>query len=486
MDLVPGSLVERYSVESRIGSGRMSTTYRVRHTVLDTLHAFTVANAQSRSLRRRLVNGAKIQAGLRHPHVISATDVLDIDGTPAVVLDHVEGPNLEQFITSHEMDEKAIDAIASGLFDGVGFLHNRSVVHRHLKPRNIMIDLGGHVAVPRISDFTLAKVMGKPIRQRKKPRIFGTPQFMSPEQTRDSDNVDTRSDIWSLGCLLYFICTGVTPFDAPSAEAVFDQVRHGVYRQLETVATDVPDRWADAIYGALQVDINARYATVQDFANAWFAGSSERPAMVAKSAPVGRIALVFTDIQGSTSLWERDEELTRHSLRAHDAVMRACLHRHGGYEVKTEGDAFMVAFRQANQAVRFCLDVQRDLAEHPWAEALLAMPEVQAEPGFRGLRVRMGVHVGEPEARVRADRVDYFGPFVNRAARIANAGHGGQILVSAEAWKLANARMPEDPLVKDLGTFDLRGLADGQQVLQVLPEEFGERAFPALKAERIA
>ncbi|NCG17417.1 MAG: protein kinase [Rhodobacterales bacterium] len=485
MDLVPGSLVDRYRVESRIGSGRMSTTYTVRHTVLDTLHAFTVANAHSKSLRKRMVNGAKIQASLRHPHVISATDVFDVEGLPAVVIDHVEGPNLEQFVASHEMDQKAIDAIAWGLFEGLSCLHNRSIVHRHLKPRNIMVDLGGNVAVPKIHDFTLSKVLGTHSRKRAKPRIFGTPQFMSPEQTYDSDNVDHRSDIWSLGCLLYFICTGNPPFDGTSAEVVFKQVRKGEYPALTARFPDAPGRWGDAIQQALTIDVNSRCATAQDLANAWFAGSSERPAMVAKSAPVGRIALVFTDIQGSTSLWERDEELTRHSLRAHDAVMRACLHRHGGYEVKTEGDAFMIAFRHANQAVSFCLDVQRDLAEHPWAEALLAMPEVEPEPGFRGLRVRMGVHVGEPEARARGDRVDYFGPFVNRAARIASAGHGGQILVSTEAWKLANGRIPEEPAVSNLGTFDLRGLSDYQEMLQVLPKEFQARRFAPLKAQQI-
>ncbi len=485
MDLVPGTHVERYVVESRIGSGRMSTTYRVRHVTLNTLHALTVPNDGSRALRRRMVAGARIQAGMRHPNVIAATDVLDLDGAPALVLDHVEGPTLGDFIQSHDLDEPSIDAIVNGLFEAVSFIHNNGIVHRHIKDRTVMVDLGGEVAMPRITDFTLAKVLGQQQRKRKRVRVFGTPQFMAPEQSYDSDAVDHRADLWSLGCLLYYIVTGVQPFAADTNEEIFERVRAGKYTPIKRLVPSTPMRWAGAIHAALQVDLAERAPSVADLADDWFAGSKERPAMVAKMAPVGKIALVFTDIQGSTTIWEHAEELARHSLRAHDAVMRACLHRHGGYEVKTEGDAFMVAFKNPGRAVRFCFDVQRELQEHPWSEELLAMPEAKIEPGFRGLRVRMGVHVGEAEARARGTQMDYFGPFVNRAARIASAGHGGQILVSRNAWELAKPTVDE-PAVTPLGVFRLRGIVDEQEILQVLPEDLKERTFLPVKATSLS
>jgi class 3 adenylate cyclase len=205
--------------------------------------------------------------------------------------------------------------------------------------------------------------------------------------------------------------------------------------------------------------------------------------MSSKTAPVGRVTLVFTDIQGSTRVWEAEQDVARHSLRAHDAVMRASLHRHGGYEVKTEGDSFMVAFTHPVRALQFCLEVQRELQGHPWSPDLLALPEAAEAPGFRGLRVRMGVHIGEPEARARGNRVDYFGPMVNRAARIANAGHGGQILASKGAWNLARTKFRDAAAAMSLGKFRLRGLAGTQEIVQVLPTELAERTFPPIRAD---
>jgi len=472
-------------VVSRIGAGRMSTTYGVRHVTLNTPHALVVPNERIRGLLLRMVAGAKIQARLRHPGIVSATDVLDLDGLPALVLDHVEGPDLAQFVSSHDLDEPSIDALAAGLFDAVGWLHRNSVLHRHLKPQNVMVDLGGNLVVPRITDFTLARAMGQTEarRRRKKPRVFGTASYMSPEQTHDSDLVGPPADIWSLGCILYYLCTGETAFDGPDPEATFEAVRAGRYKPLEKRLLGAPARWGRAIAGSLVVDDDDRIPTAEALAERWFEGTSERPKMSAKTAPVGRVTLVFTDIQGSTRLWEAEQDVARHSMRAHDAVMRASLHRHGGYEVKTEGDAFMVAFTHPVSALRFCLEVQRELHGHPWSPDLLALPEATEAPGFRGLRVRMGIHIGEPEARTRGNKVDYFGPMVNRAARIASAGHGGQILVSKGAWNLARAKFRDDTATKMLGKFSLRGLAGTQEIIQVLPTELAERTFPPIKAE---
>jgi serine/threonine protein kinase len=482
MELVPGEQVERYVIESRIGAGRMSTTYRVRHVTLDTFHALTVPNEPIKALRVRLVAGARIAARLRHPHVIAATDVLELRGEPALVLDHVEGPSLEDYWSSHELSEQAIDALAAGMLDGLAFIHRNGVVHRNLKPRNVIVDLGGDIAVPRITDFTLAKVMGKPMRKRKRKRVFGTAQYMSPEQTIDADSVDPRADVWSAACLLYQLCSGWSPFDGPSNDDIFEAVRAGRYVPLRNRVPTAPKRWADAIAAALVVDREKRCETINHLADMWFDGTTERPKMAAKTPPVGQIALVFTDIQGSTRIWEANEDLARHSLRAHDAVMRASLHRHGGYEVKTEGDAFMVAFKDPSKAVGFCIDVQRELHAHPWSGELLALPEASEGPGFRGLRVRMGVHVGEPEARARGDQIDYFGPMVNRSARIASAGHGGQILVSESTWQMARTSLVEAPHVSPLGAFKLRGLAGNQRIVQVLPAELAQRSFPPVKA----
>ncbi len=481
MQLVPGSMVERYIVEARLGAGRMSTTYRARHSVLDTLHALTLPNHPSEALRRRLIKGARVQARLRHPAVVAITDVLDHDGVPAIVLDHVDGPTLEDFIASNNFDENGIDAIAGGLIDAVGWLHRNGVVHRNLKPRNVIVDLGGDEATPRITDFTLARVLGQPQRKRKKPRVFGTASYMSPEQTIDSDNVGTQSDLWALGALLYLLITKKPAF--PDDELVFQAVRNGQYVPLRRRVPSAPLRWVDAISECLTVPLKERTLSAEVMADTFFAGSSKRSKMSSKTAPVGKLALVFTDVQGSTQLWEKKTETARHSLKAHDAVMRASLQRHGGYEVKTEGDAFMVAFQDPAKALDFCLDVQLSLHEHPWSDELLAMQEAREELGFCGLRVRMGIHIGEPEVRAHNGSVDYFGPMVNRSARIAHAGHGGQILISQEAWDKAQGKLTINPNPTRLGAFRMRGLDGTQEIIQVLPDGLTERTFPPVRAE---
>ncbi|MFP2898974.1 adenylate/guanylate cyclase domain-containing protein, partial [Corallococcus sp. 4LFB] len=170
--------------------------------------------------------------------------------------------------------------------------------------------------------------------------------------------------------------------------------------------------------------------------------------------PTGAVALVFTDIQGSTRLWERCGQAMRDALELHDGVLRALLLGTGGYEVKSQGDAFMVAFASPVEAAHWCLRAQEALLHASWPEPLLEEPDAAEEHApeglsHRGLRVRMGVHVGEPDCRLdpSTHRLDYLGPPVNIAARVADAGHGGQVLLSGAAWariqpELARLGMP--------------------------------------------
>ncbi|MCA9568142.1 MAG: protein kinase [Myxococcales bacterium] len=487
MELIPGAQLERYVVISRIGAGRTATTYHARHVTLGTHHALVVPNRKIRGLLAQLVNGAKIQAKLRHRGVVSCTDVLEWDGKPVVVLDHVQGPDLEQFVYFHKLDEERIDGIAGGLIEAVDFLHANSVIHRHLKPGNIIVEITPDTYVPRIADFNIAIKAGTTaVMEKGKRQVFGTAMYMSPEATHDTNAVDYRADLWSLGCILYFLVTGHHAFAADTTEDIFALVRSGTYHPLKKLLPDVPTRWARAIAYCLIVEEDDRLQSAKELADVWFSGLETRPKGVALAAPVGKVTLVFTDIQGSTRLWEAAEEVTRHSLHAHDAVMRAALQKYGGYEVKTEGDAFMVAFPEASQAIRFCVEVQRKLHEHPWSEALLARKEASVEPGFRGLRVRMGVHEGLPECRRVGNRADYYGPMVNRAARISGVGHGGQILISAETWEQAPRDLRAQVVETDLGEFQLRSLSGTQRIVQIVPNELSERTFEPVKAERVA
>jgi len=205
----------------------------------------------------------------------------------------------------------------------------------------------------------------------------------------------------------------------------------------------------------------------------------------ATEPPTGTVTLVFTDIQGSTALWERLGDRFAESLDLHDQIMRAGIAAHAGYEVKTEGDAFMIAFRSSTDAIAFCMDAQAKLFDADWAPELLAQPECGdgSEPAWRGVRVRMGAHTGTPTCRPDpvTGRMDYFGPVVNRAARVEAAAHGGQVLVSAAAWACAEPSVKETNKLTELGEHGLKGLSKPEVLRQLLPPRFAARSFPAVR-----
>lgn len=159
---------------------------------------------------------------------------------------------------------------------------------------------------------------------------------------------------------------------------------------------------------------------------------------------------IFTDIEGSSRLWERFPEAMARALARHDALMREHAERCHGHVFKTVGDAFCIAFSEPPDALSMAHGVQKALAEEPWQDI---------EP----LRIRMGLHTGPAELRDE----DYFGPTLNRVARIMGAGHGGQTLLSHDTAELIAHRLPEGITLRKLGAARLRNLDGVEQIFQL-------------------
>jgi class 3 adenylate cyclase len=218
-----------------------------------------------------------------------------------------------------------------------------------------------------------------------------------------------------------------------------------------------------------------------------------------QKAPEGEVTFVFTDVQNSTKLWEACPTGMNEGLEKHDALLRELLKRFRGYEVKTEGDAFMVTFFNAIDAVLWCIAVQRQLLQIDWPQNLLQQPGACVEyakgdaekktPCFAGIRIRMGINTGRPNCRRNpiTGRMDYFGPVVNRAARVSDSSHGGQIICTAEVHEalqaaLKEGRFPEAVDVAELGSFNYKGIPQPVQVFQITPAELaGRLPFPPLR-----
>ncbi|KAF6830796.1 adenylate cyclase (protein phosphatase 2C) [Colletotrichum plurivorum] len=157
-------------------------------------------------------------------------------------------------------------------------------------------------------------------------------------------------------------------------------------------------------------------------------------------APTGNVSIAFTDIKNSTTLWEMYPTAMRSAIKLHNEVMRRQLRRIGGYEVKTEGDAFMVSFPTATSALLWCFAVQISLLDVKWPNEVLNSVSCQDVFDkdnnliFKGLSVRMGIHYGDAVSEMDpvTRRMDYFGPMVNKASRISSVADGGQITVSSD------------------------------------------------------
>ncbi|MDP9070343.1 MAG: tetratricopeptide repeat protein [Actinomycetota bacterium] len=184
------------------------------------------------------------------------------------------------------------------------------------------------------------------------------------------------------------------------------------------------------------------------------------------SSPLDRVTLtfLFTDIEGSTRLLRRVGERYAALLEEHGALIRQALAEAAGTVVDTEGDAFFVVFATPSLAVSAGLSAQQALAAHPW-------------PDGAEVRVRMGLHTGE--AVVRGDR--YTGLDVHRAARIADAGHGGQILVSEAVRILVSDNLPDGVTLRDLGHHRFKDLAEPEHLFQVVGPGLAS-AFPSLRS----
>ena len=175
--------------------------------------------------------------------------------------------------------------------------------------------------------------------------------------------------------------------------------------------------------------------------------------------PTGTVTLLFTDIEGSTRLLQRVGECYATILEAYRSLLRAAFLEFDGYEVDTQGDAFFVAFARASDAVTAAVAAQRALADHPW-------------PQGATVRVRMGLHTGEPSQTAEG----YVGLDLHRAARIMSAGHGGQVLLSYTTRDLVEQTLPQGVSLLDLGAHRLKDLQQKSQLYQLviagLPADF--------------
>jgi predicted ATPase/class 3 adenylate cyclase/tRNA A-37 threonylcarbamoyl transferase component Bud32 len=502
--LVGALVAGRYQVLEQLGKGGMGAVYVAEQQPLERKVALKVLRGRHHhdaEARERFVREARAASRLNHPNIATVYDFGTAEDGPFLAMELVEGVTLKQKMIRPLPWRRAISLVTQ-IARGLAAAHCHGIVHRDIKPANIIVSESGDGEWVKILDFGLANMTEEEsVELTDQGVVMGTAAYMSPEQCHGVKN-DVRSDLYALGVVLFEMLAGRRPFlggtptelviahatePPPKLADVTEDVPAAVCALVDRLLSKNPDERPDD--GAVLVQ--ALDAIVREIDEADVSAGLSWLPPDRDDAPLGKVTVVFTDIEGSSQLWDRAPKAMRAALDLHDAVMREALRKTGGYEVKTQGDSFMVAFSDELTAIAWALEVQRALVDQPWpAEVSIGADERAAGDDDRarvpGLRVRMGMHVGEPDCRRDpvTGRMDYFGPVVNRAARIESAAHGGQILVgSAVALAIGDGLPPLSAATASRGEHRLKGLDETEELFEVVDESGPQRTFPPPRAQ---
>ncbi len=238
---------DRYRVERILGQGGAAVVYAVRHLRLDSLQALKVMRVTTLSFQNRLLQEGRGQAGLRNPNVVSVFDVLDIDGAPALLMEYVGGPTLGALIKQRRFSVPEALWLFRGIVLGVGAAHRRGLVHRDLKPDNVLLAPTNDGLVPKVTDFGLVKFADHDVSASQLGRAIGTAPYMAPEQVCGAPDIDQRTDLWALGCILYELISGRRAFTGTNPLETFNRIQSGDYVPLHERCPDTPQVVLDSV-----------------------------------------------------------------------------------------------------------------------------------------------------------------------------------------------------------------------------------------------
>ncbi len=465
-----GQQLGSYQLIQMLGQGHWGSVYLGEHVHLRTQAAIKLLHGPwDESEVEGFLGEARTLAYLRHPHIVRVLDFGVQQGTPFLVMEYAPGGTLRQLHPKGmRLPLQTVVAYLKQVASALQYAHDQRLIHRDLKPENLLL---GHDQQVWLSDFGLA-IVAHSARSQPVQQTAGTLAYMAPEQLQGHPTA--ASDQYALGVLTYEWLAGERPFSGSSTQVAIQQILTSPPPLHEKVPT-LPSPVEQVVFRALAKDPNERFPTVEVFATALEEGSLEEasgrtmPAPEAhyvaarqassRGLPTGTLTLLFTDIEGSTRLLQHLGERYEAVLADCRRLLRTAFQQWNGYEVDTQGDAFFVAFTRATDAVSAAVAAQRSLASH-------------ALPNGVAVRVRMGLHTGEPQRSAEG----YVGLDVHHAARIMSAGHGGQVLLSQTTRDLVAHDLPDGVSLQDLGAHRLKDLQHPSHLFQLvmagLPADF--------------
>jgi len=266
-ELAPDTIVDgRYRIVRRLGAGGMAEVYCAEDSQLGRQVALKLLYrrfAEDAEFVERFRREASAAAGLQHPNVVQVFDRGEWDGTYYIAMEFIPGRTLKEVVRDHGALEPALAAdLTTQILRAARFAHRRGVVHRDLKPQNVLVDEEGRA---KVADFGIARAGASDMTETGS--VMGTAQYLSPEQAQGLP-VDLRSDLYSIGVILYELLTGQLPFDGESAVAIAVQHLNDDPPPIRTLRPDIAPELEAAVMRALAKDPAARWADADEFIRA--------------------------------------------------------------------------------------------------------------------------------------------------------------------------------------------------------------------------
>ena len=309
--------IGRYELEQLVGRGGMGLVFRAHDTELHrvvaiktlALHLIPMGAA-----RERFVRESRACAALSHPHIVPMYDVVHDGPVPALVMQYIAGPTLHAWIQERgSMAWQDALKIGSQLADALSAAHEHGLVHRDIKPGNVLLEANGSRAL--LTDFGLARVLDA-ATMTQSGILAGTPEYMSPEQAR-GESVDERSDLFSLGSLIYTMMAGHAPFRAAEPMAILNRVCHASQTPLHRINPEIPLEVSRLVDRLLAKNPQHRFSSAKELRDTLLVLSRSprrlfgrnRPQVVRWGAAIGLVASLFLclglfePIQTWTGIW---------------------------------------------------------------------------------------------------------------------------------------------------------------------------------------
>jgi tRNA A-37 threonylcarbamoyl transferase component Bud32/tetratricopeptide (TPR) repeat protein len=268
MAFANGENVGAYRIVDKLGQGGMATVYKAYHAALDRYVAIKVMHAaflEDPNFLARFQREARIVAKLDHPHIIPIYDYAEHNGQPYLVMRFVEGETLKSYLSSEPLDKPEILRISQAIGGALAYAHDQGVLHRDIKPSNILLTPDGGIY---LTDFGLARMAEAGESTLSRDMMVGTPQYISPEQAKGIKALDARTDIYSLGVVLYELLVGQAPFTADTPYAI---IHDHIFTPLPTpreLNPELPEPIERVLLKALAKEPDDRFQSIGELTTA--------------------------------------------------------------------------------------------------------------------------------------------------------------------------------------------------------------------------